>query len=220
VSMVALSGRLSKLEIQLAGSEGLARCDLCHLRPTRNRCPSLSQAGGEHELHRHLHCSGSDAVKLPRLSIISVMWIVVIASINLAGLRLIETPTTALLQTLVIVSMPMASVLVIGIPTLVRCFLGRGKMRLFLNGFEGFGWTILLFFTGMAWLAPIWFAEAVAIIWGWSGLTERRDSFWQSFIFFDMFLCLVPQLLIALIGGWLVGMFKIRVTVERRAAQT
>jgi hypothetical protein len=31
-----------------------------------------------------------------------------------------------------------------------------------------------------------------------------------------MSLYLAPQLLIALAGGWLVGMFKIRVTVERR----
>ena len=104
----------------------------------------------------------------------------------------------------------------IGIPTLVKGFLRRRKIPPFLIGFEGFGWTILLFCTGMALLVPKCFAEAVAIVWGWSGLTESRDSIWQSLIVFDMSLYLVPQLLIALAGGWLVGMFKITVTVERR----
>jgi hypothetical protein len=155
-------------------------------------------------------------VKLPRLSIISVMWIVLIASINFAALRVLEGSATDLVQILVIVSMPMASILMIGIPTLVKGVLGRGKIPPFLLGFEGFGLTILLICTGMAFLAPTCFANAIAIVWGWSGLTESRDSFWQSFIFFDMSLYLVPQFLIALAGGWLVGMFKIRVTVERR----
>jgi hypothetical protein len=162
---------------------------------------------------------GKDAVKLPRLSILSVMWIVVIASINFAALRVLEGPATAFVQILVIVSMPMASILAIGIPTLVKGLLRRGKIPPFLIGFEGIGWTILLFCTGTALLSPIYFANFVEkIVWGWSGLTESRDSFWKSLIFFDMFLFFVPQFLIALAGGWLVGMFKNKVTVERRSS--
>jgi hypothetical protein len=126
------------------------------------------------------------------------MWIVAVASVSLAAIRALERPTPEFVQILIVVSMPMASILLIGIPTLVRGFSGRGKTPPFLSGFEAFGW-------------------AIAILWGWSGLTENRDSFWQSFIFFDMFIYLVPQLLIALAGGWLVGTFRIRVTVERRS---
>jgi hypothetical protein len=157
-------------------------------------------------------------VKLPRLSIITFMWIVVIASINFAALRFLEGRAIApSVYVLVIVAMPMASILLFGIPTLVKGHLGRGKVPPFLIGFEGFGWTILLLCTGMALFSPTCFAEAVAIVWGWSGLTESRDSVWQSFLFVDMFLCLAPQFIVALAGGWLVGTFKIRVTVERRS---
>jgi hypothetical protein len=146
------------------------------------------------------------------------MWIVVIASINFAALRFLEGPaSTDSVQILVIVAMPMASILLIGIPTLVKAHLRRGKVPPFLIGFEGFGWPILLLCTGMAFLSPTCFAEAIRIVWGWSGLLESRDSFWKSFIFFDMFIYLAPQFLIALAGGLLVGMFKIRITVERRS---
>ena len=98
-------------------------------------------------------------MKLPRFSIISVMWIVGIASIDFAALRVLEGPTTDLVQILVIVSMPMASILMIGIPTLVKGLLGRGKIPPFLLGFEGFGWTILLFCTGMALLVSQMFCR-------------------------------------------------------------
>jgi hypothetical protein len=156
-------------------------------------------------------------VKWPRFSIMSVMWIVLIASVNLAAIRALETPIPEFVQILIVVSMPMASILLIGIPTLVKGFSRRGKTPPFLSGFEAFGWAIVLVCAGTVFFFPIFFGEAIAILWGWSGLTENRDSFWQSFIFFDMFIYLVPQLLIALAGSWLVGTFRIRVTVERRS---
>lgn len=156
-------------------------------------------------------------MKLPRLSIAWVMGIVVIASINCAAIRVLERPTTAFVQLLVIGLMPMASILMMGIPTLVWGLLGRSKTRPFLVGFEGFGWTILLLGTGMAFFFPSLVGEAVAKGWRVLGFAESRDSFWQSLIFFDMILYFLPQFLIALAGGWLVGMFKIRVTIERRS---
>ncbi len=121
-------------------------------------------------------------------------------------------------------SMPMASILVLGIPNLVRGATGRCKIRPFLVGFEGVGWTVLLVYTGSAVLFAESMAESITAaalflfsLIGLDTAASGTDAAGQLFVvfFFVMFL-LLPQLFVALVGGWLNQRFKIRIVIERR----
>jgi hypothetical protein len=162
-------------------------------------------------------------MKLPRFSIAWIMAIIVIAAIDLAAIRALDGTNTVIGALIVVGSMPMASILVLGIPNLVRGSTGRGMIRPFLVGFEGVGWTVLLVYIGSA----ILFAESVAgaidlsaqFLMSLIGLDTANgsDPAWQLFgLFVFVLFLLLPQLFVALVGGWLNQRFKIRIAIERR----
>ena len=154
-----------------------------------------------------------------RFSIACIMAIIVIAAIYLAAIRCFDGRNTLI----VVGSMPMASILVLGIPSLVRGATGRGKSHPFLIGFEGVGWTALLVFTGSAILFPNSVAAAFVSVAEFLmkmlrlELFDGPDPAWQMFgILFSVLILLLPQLVAALIGGWPNQRFKIKITIERR----
>lgn len=164
-----------------------------------------------------------DTMKLPRFSIAWIMAIIVVAAVDLAAIRALDGTQTVIGALIIIGSMPMASILMLGIPNLVRGSTGRSTVRPFLVGFEAVGWMVLLVYTGSA----IVFAESVAgavdlsarflmSLIGWDTANES-DPAWQLVgLFVVVLLLLLPQLFVALVGGWLNQRFKIRIAIERR----
>jgi hypothetical protein len=164
-------------------------------------------------------------MKMPRLTIAWIMSSVVVAAINLAAIRALDGTSTLVGWLFVLGAMPMASILVLGIPSLVRGFSGRGKIRPFLIGFEAVGWTVLLIYTSTAVLFPVsvgrvveWVVNSVFIFFGIDfGSVRGLDAALELFVLFLFLLIpLVPQLAIALVGGWLNQRFKFRITIEPR----
>ncbi len=165
-------------------------------------------------------------MKLPRFSIAWIMAITVIAAIDLAAIRALDQTSTVTGALIVFGSMPMASILVLGIPNLVKGATGRGKIRPFLAGFEGVGWTVLLVYTASAVLFAESIVESIAVaalfllsLIGLETAAYRTDAAGQLFgLFIFVLFLLLPQLFIALVGGWLNQRFKIRIAIERRQA--
>lgn len=164
-------------------------------------------------------------MKLPRFSVASIMTIVVVAAIDFAAIRALDATNTVVGGMMAIGSMPMAGILVLGIPSLVKGLRDRGEIRPFLTGFEAAGWTVLLLYTSSATLFPgpvaaafISVSEFLAKVLGLDA-ADASDPGWQLFgLFFGMLILLLPQLAFALVGGWLNRRFKFRITVERRRA--
>jgi hypothetical protein len=164
-------------------------------------------------------------MKLPRFSIAWIMAIIVIAAINLAAIRALDGTNTIIGALIVVGSMPMASILMLGIPNLVRGLTGRGKIRPFLAGFEGVGWTVLLVYTVSAILFAEWVAGEVDLFVQFPmnligrDAANESDPAWQLVgLFVVVLLLLLPQLFFALVGGWLNQRFKITIAIERRQA--
>ncbi len=70
-------------------------------------------------------------MNLPRFSIAWIMAIIVIVAIDFAAIRALYG-TGALGGLIAIGSIPMAGILTLGIPSLIKGFSGRGKVRPFL----------------------------------------------------------------------------------------
>jgi hypothetical protein len=166
-------------------------------------------------------------MKMPRITIGWMMAIIVIAAIDLAAIRGIDGTSTLIGALIVLGSMPMASILVLGIPSLVRGFSGRGKIHPFLTGFEAVGWTVLLVYTGGAVLLPVSVAGLVELVVGalliFLGFdilsVQTRVPAWELFLLIlCLLILLLPQLALALVGGWVNRLFKFRITIERRRA--
>jgi hypothetical protein len=164
-------------------------------------------------------------MKLPRFSIAWIMAIIVIAAVDLAAIRALDGTNTLMGGLIAVGLMPMAGILVLGIPSLVRGFTGRAKIRPFLAGFEGVGWTVLLVYTVCAILFPESIAGAIDLsaqfLMSLIGLdtADGPDPAWQLIgLFVVVLFLLLPQLVAALIGGWLNQRFKIKITIERRHA--
>jgi hypothetical protein len=158
-------------------------------------------------------------MKLPRFSIASIMAIVVIAAIDFAAIRALDGTSAEWAGLIAFGSLPMASILVIGIPSLVKGFWGRGKFHPFLIGFEVVGWTVLLAYTGASMLFPSFINETLSKGMGALGIAESPDPVWQVWMILAVVLfLLLPQLVAALIGGWLNQRFQIRIIIERRLA--
>jgi hypothetical protein len=164
-------------------------------------------------------------MRLPRFSIAWIMASIVMAAIDLAAIRALDGTNTVIGALIVIGSIPMASILVLGIPSLVGRSKGQGKPRPFLVGFEVVGWAVLLVYTGSAMLFP----ESVAGAFDLSaqflmrliGLDTAIGSgpAWELFgLFVVVLLLLLPQLFVSLVGGWLNQRFEIRITIRRRQA--
>jgi hypothetical protein len=109
-------------------------------------------------------------------------------------------------------ALPMASVLAVGLFVLMKLPSGRRGGRRFLAGFEAFGVAALFLYITSARL----FSEAIHQDLG--DLLKR--VIWPGRPLFSwclMALCLLPQLLVALLGGWLNTRYRI---VRREAANT
>ena len=164
-------------------------------------------------------------MNLPRFSIAWIMAIIVVVAIDFAAIRALSGTGTLVGGLIAIGSLPMAGILMLGIPSLIKGLSGRGKIRPFLNGFEGVGWTMLFVYTGSAILFPESIAgqfQSVLIslvkVMGWD-VADTSDASWQLFwLFVVILILLLPQLVIALIGGWLNQRFEIRITIKRRRA--
>jgi hypothetical protein len=154
-------------------------------------------------------------MKMPRFTIAWIMVIIVVAAIDLAAIRALDGTRSLIRGLLVWGSMPMASILVLGIPSVIRGLSGSGKIHPFLIRFELVGWTVLLVYTGSAILFPEFVGELV------QHLLESSDLPLVSgtnplVLFYVVLIPLLPQLALALVGGWLNQLFKIRITIERR----
>ena len=154
-----------------------------------------------------------------RFSIAWIMTIVVVAAIDLATIRWLLVTDSAIGELILFGSMPMASILLFGLPSLVRALVGRGKICPFLMGFEAVGWAFLLVYAGSVTLYPDSIAVNLSKAFELLPI-DYNTPFWQSWqgIFCDMLFLLIPQLVVALIGGWLNQAFKIRISIERRQA--
>jgi hypothetical protein len=101
-------------------------------------------------------------------------------------------------------ALPMASILAVGVFVLMKVPSGRRGGRQFLAGFEAFGAAALFVYIASARL----FSEAIHQELG--DLLKR--VIWPGRPLFSwclMALCLLPQLLIALLGGWLNTRYRI-----------
>jgi hypothetical protein len=154
-------------------------------------------------------------MKMPRITIAWMMAIIVVAAIDLAAIRALYLTKSVIGALIVFGSMPMASILVLGVPSVVKGPSGRGKIHPFLIGFESVGWTVLLVYTGSAILYPEFVGELVQRLLESFGLPLVSGT--NPLVLFCVVLIpLLPQLALALVGGWLNQLFKIRITIERR----
>ncbi len=166
-------------------------------------------------------------MKLPRISIAWVMEIVILVAVDLAAFRAAFRaangttslpPIGTLIGVLVVYgAMPMASILVFGIPTLIKMFRRNDKSRPFLMGFEAAGWEIVLTYTVASVLSPFWVAGNLELLAG-EVVQLIPASMRESIVvvMLLMLLIMLPQLAVALMGGWFNWKFKISITVERR----
>jgi hypothetical protein len=109
-------------------------------------------------------------------------------------------------------ALPMASILAVGLFVLMKPPSGRRGGRRFLAGFEAFGVAALFLYIASACL----FSEAIHQDLG--DLLKR--AIWPGRPLFSwclMALCVLPQLLVALLGGWLNTRYRI---VRREAENT
>jgi hypothetical protein len=164
-------------------------------------------------------------MNLPRFSIAWFLAIIVIVAIDFAAIRALDGTGSLVGGLIAFGSIPMAGILMLGIPSLIKGLSGRGKVRPILNGFEGVGWTIFFVCTGSAILFPESIAgrwesvlNSLAKVMGWDA-ADTSDASWQLFwLFVGILILLLPQSVIALIGGWLNQRFGIRITIKRRRA--
>lgn len=157
-------------------------------------------------------------MKLPRFSIAWVMTIIIVAALDFAVIRAFLGMESDIGVLMVVGAMPMASLLLLGIPSLAWKFSGRGKPHPFLIGFEAVGWPTVLFYTVSTILFPGSLAEDIVAVMLWLPI-DFNTPFWKSWwasAGCEAFLLLMPQLVPALIGGWLTQRFEIRISIRRR----
>ncbi len=99
---------------------------------------------------------------------------------------------------------------------------GRHRPHPFLIVFQAVGWIVILSDIGVRLLWPDWVFHSSLVVLGpileFLGLLSNDASFYQ-FLFvllIYMSVFLVPQLAIALFGGWLNHRFEIRITTRQR----
>lgn len=156
-----------------------------------------------------------------RVSIAWIMAIIANLAIDFAVIRCLDETNPVIGKLILIGSIPMASILVLGLPSLIRGITRRGRRHPFLVGFEAVGWTVLLLYTGGAILFPKSVATAIdsagELLIRPTGL-ENHPA-WRSFVLcLAVLMLLLPQLVVALVVGWVNQRFKITITIERRRA--
>jgi hypothetical protein len=162
-----------------------------------------------------------------RFSIGWLMIVVAVAAFEFTALRISIRSGTNFAQA-ILITFPMLNLLTIGLVLIRR---RRGQARAFLVGFETFGWlavvaSVLDCFGGFPCLqmyastcAPFLdsFANELGIGTGseiWRD--ENSAAYWLVAVPLELAFCLPPQLVPALIGGWLSLRYRVRITIERR----
>jgi hypothetical protein len=140
-----------------------------------------------------------------RFSISTLMFVILVLAVNLSvggpfygpkgmeGLALLSSG-----------ALPMASILAVGLVVLLNRRLGPPGGRRFLAGFEAFGAAALFFYIACALLFPEAIHRKLADLLMQYIWTGRPLFSWAL-----MALCLLPQVLVALLGGWLNARYRI-----------
>jgi hypothetical protein len=140
-----------------------------------------------------------------RFSISTLMVVVLVLAVNLAEGGPFYGPTG--MEGLSLLSsgaLPMASILAVGLVVLMKRPPGRLDGRRFLAGFEAFGVAALFLYIAFARLFPETIHQNLGdllkrVLW------PGRPLFSWCF----MILCVMPQLLVALLGAWLNARYRI-----------
>jgi hypothetical protein len=151
-------------------------------------------------------------VKLPRLSVNSVLAAVAVIAIDCMVTRSIHSrprPQVGDLDSVILNSLPMANLLAVGIMLLL---LRRARSGPFLLGFVGGGGMALIAYIGLAISKPDSIAGLLEAIFDFleerSGLDMTPPS-WATFEEVGSIALLsLPQVLVALAGGWLTRKIK------------
>ena len=148
-----------------------------------------------------------------RFSISTLMVVVLVLAVNLAAGGPFYGPNgMEWLSLLSSGALPMASILAVGLVVFMKRPSGRLGRRRFLAGFEAFGAAALYLYIASAYLFP----ETIH-----QNLGDRlKRIIWPGRPLFSwclMVLCLLPQLFVALLGGWLNARYRI---VRREAENT
>jgi hypothetical protein len=140
-----------------------------------------------------------------RFSISTLMAVVLVIAVNLAAGGPFYGPSgMEMLSLLSSGALPMASILALGLVLLMKQPSGRIGGRHFLAGFEAFGVTALFLYIASARL----FFDTIHQFLG----DQLKRIIWPGRPLFSwglMVLCLSPQLLVALLGGWLNARYRI-----------
>jgi hypothetical protein len=140
-----------------------------------------------------------------RFSISTLMFVILVLAVNLSVGGPFYGPTGMEgLALLTSGALPMANILAVGLVVLMKRPTGPRGGRRFLAGFEAFGAAALFFYIACAQLFP----EAIHRKLGdlLIQITWRRSPMFSWSL---MALCLLPQLLVALLGGWLNARYRI-----------
>jgi hypothetical protein len=118
--------------------------------------------------------------------------------------------------------LPMASLLLLAASVRIPEMLQRGEGSSLFAGFEVFGWATVLFFITVSTVSPNAIAEYARATAGiaanfipWSGLPEWAGVAAELALASAVFT--LPQLLVALTGGWLTRRCGLEVWVTRRS---
>ena len=158
-------------------------------------------------------------MKVPRFRIASMMWSSAIAALNLGMIRampVIGRPTSVLL---VLGALPTANVL----PVILLIGQRRRESRPFRLGFVSFGSTALALFVAMTCFFPLEMAILFTPLLGYVVKTIGSGRPLLSVAAQALALVVVivlPQVVFALIGGFLSRKFMINIRISRRSNPT
>jgi hypothetical protein len=148
-----------------------------------------------------------------RFSLSTLMVVVLVLAVNLsAGGPFYGLTGMEGLSLLSSGALPMASILAVGLVVLMKRPTGRPGGRRILAGFEAFGVAALFLYLACTGLFPETIHQKLGDL--------LKRIIWPGRPLFSwclMALCLLPQLLVALLGGWLNARYRI---VRREAENT
>jgi hypothetical protein len=154
-------------------------------------------------------------VKMPRFRVSWLMAVVALAALNFAALREMFDFQTG--QLLAVGALPMVNVLAVGLLTARH----RPGTRPFLLGFEAFGVMALALYVVASFVNDQFWTPYVGPV---IGLVDKTIGMDRPYVFFPIVYCVavsmlgLPQLVFALIGGWLSRQYRIVIT--KRPAPT
>ena len=162
-------------------------------------------------------------MKRPRISIAGLMAAVALVAIDIAVVQSIYPEPKSELQFFYAFGvLPMATVLILlgafSAPNLVR----GGSVSPFVFGFEAVGWVVVFIFISAYTIAPNAFSEygfamLASIASPFNAYLEESPNWAQVSVGIGIATAVLtlPQLLLALLGGWLARRLKLTVRFER-----